>query len=407
MVPLAFSHPLPPTLRPSPPLRSSRTPVSHTIRSRPAHIRAVIQADPTHQQDSFEPIGATQIPSPPGVSFREQANNLVQSGQLPNATAAVLLAWFDSYRNAVAANRRFHGNPTEFTERNFSTLLELSRRAFANPLHFKPYHERLRHPFDYYKFGFDFASILLNIDLSTVIGRNNIADAINYASQGHNVVFVSNHQSEGDPFAIDAMLSFVANCDRHFCETMIFMAGDRVRNDPVVAPFTVGRNLLTVYSKKHIDDIPELRQQKLLHNRRTISATTKLFKDGGKVLWFAPSGGRDRRSAETGRVEISPFDPGAVQMMRLSASKSGTPTHFYPMSLWTYDMLPPPSNVGGAALGEERIVNHIPMHMSVGTEIEWLIDSTVTDKEDNRNAYCNLVFDKVVEGYEAIGGYQH
>lgn len=33
-------------------------------------------------------------------------------------------------------------------------------------------------------------------------------------------------------------------------------------------------------------------------------------------MWFAPSGGRDRRSADTGKVELSPFDANSIEMMR-------------------------------------------------------------------------------------------
>jgi len=38
------------------------------------------------------------------------------------------------------------------------------------------------------------------------------------------------------------------------------------------------RNLLCVHSKKHINDIPELAEQKLASNRRTLKEMAKLFK---------------------------------------------------------------------------------------------------------------------------------
>lgn len=38
------------------------------------------------------------------------------------------------------------------------------------------------------------------------------------------------------------------------------------------------RNLLCVHSKKHINDIPELTEQKLASNRRTLKEMAKLFK---------------------------------------------------------------------------------------------------------------------------------
>lgn len=382
-------------------------PVAAPVKSmtRKKMVQAVIQVASNQQHEVFDAVGETVCAPPDGTPFRNRAVQLTKDGVLPKQVSAILLAWFDSYRKAVEENGYFTGDATQFTERNFSTLLELSRRAVKNPIRFESYHVRVRQPFDYYKFGFDFASILLDADKSSVLGRDNLAAAIDYARQGHNVVFMSNHQSEGDPIAIDLLLSFLTQCDRQFCENMIFMAGDRVRNDPVISPFSMGRNLLTVYSKKHVNDVPELREAKLLHNRCTIAVTSTLFKEGGKVIWFAPSGGRDRRNDETGRVELSAFDEGAVEMMRFAALKSGIPSHFYPMALWTYDMLPPPSSIGGAQFGEERVVNYVPMHMWIGEELDWDIPSHVTEKVAKRRACCKLVFDQVKQGYQVVGGY--
>ena len=41
------------------------------------------------------------------------------------------------------------------------------------------------------------------------------------------------------------------------------MAGERVLRDAIVVPFSRGCNLLTVYSKKHIDSEPELKKDKV------------------------------------------------------------------------------------------------------------------------------------------------
>lgn len=404
MAPPAFLAlpPLPHRFRLQRPSTSFRPP-ARVFRLAP---RSVVQVNSEPFHTTIDPLGEARFIPTDGENFHNRAKSLSATGVLPDHVSTTLLHWYGSYRKAVENNNRFKGDPTEFTESMFSTLLELARRAVCTPIEFGPYHERIRQPFDYYKFGFDFASVLLNPDESTVLGRENISEAVKYARQGHNIIFLSNHQSEGDPYAIDSMLAWVAGCDRTFCEEIIFMAGDRVTNDPVVSPFSAGRNLLTVYSKKHINDIPERREGKLLHNRRTIATTAKMFKQGGKVLWFAPSGGRDRRSTDTSRVEISKFDEGAVDMMRFTASKSGVPCHFYPMSLWTYDMLPPPNNVGGANFGEERVVNHIPMHMYVGKEIDWSAAPEAQDKLGRRRARCDYVQNIVTDGYQAIGGYE-
>lgn len=366
--------------------------------------RSVIQTD-SNFHATVKEKSASRYASASDVSFQQRARQLTASGELPRHVTDTLLAWFDSYRQAAEDNETFIGDATELTEEMFTTLLELARLSVEEPIRFEPFHEKMRVPFDYYKFGFDFASVLINVKESTVRGKANLEQAVEYAKQGHNVIFFSNHQSEGDPYAIDYMLDWVAGCEREFCEDLIFMAGDRVRNDPVVCPFSAGRNLLTVYSKKHINDVPELRQGKLQHNRRTIHATAALFKKGGSVVWFAPSGGRDRRSKETKCVEVSAFDEGAVEMMRFTAEKSGVPSHFFPMSIRTYDMLPPPSNVGGAEIGEDRVVNYIPMHMHVGEELDFTLSPEVTDRMERRKARCDIAQNAVIAGYRAIGGY--
>lgn len=342
-----------------------------------------------------------------GLNFQSRAEKYREEGLIPPLSMQILTGWFDSYAAAVRRSEAVDGDGQEFSDRAFSTLMELMRRQVENPIAFESFHRSVHSPFDYYKFAVEFSTVLLNATNSRVDGQENLHRARAQLAEGDNVVFLSNHQSEGDPYAIDGLLCNVVGFEREFCKNWVFMAGDRVREDLVVVPFSVGRNLLTVYSKKHLDDVPELRAEKVAHNRRTISVTQKILQEGGKCIWFAPSGGRDRRSKETGRVEVSPFDSGAIEMMRFTANKSGRPCHFYPMSLVTYNMLPPPSNVGGAQVGEERVVNHIPMFMAVGDEIDWskAVPSQITGKIEKREAQGAYVQSVVIEGYKQIGGY--
>ena len=98
----------------------------------------------------------------------------------------------------------------------------------------------------------------------------------------------------------------------------------------------------------------------------------QLMTDGGKCIWVAPSGGRDRPS-DDGKYEVAPFDSKSIEMFRLMSAKAdGTatsgqprgnleppraisshlrqadrPTHFYPLSMFTYPICPPPTTVGG------------------------------------------------------------
>ncbi|GFY95159.1 phospholipid/glycerol acyltransferase family protein [Actinidia rufa] len=77
--------------------------------------------------------------------------------------------------------------------------------------------------------------------------------------QGHNIAFISNHQTEADPAVVALLLEAT---HPHIAEKMTYVAGDRVITDPLSKPFSMGRNLLCVYSKKHMYDIPELAEMK-------------------------------------------------------------------------------------------------------------------------------------------------
>lgn len=342
-----------------------------------------------------------------GESFTQRVARLEAAGKLSNATADQLRGWFSSYMVAAEQNPTI-SNAELFTEAMFRTLLELSRRCVEQPIAFSPIHARMLAPFDYYKFGFEFASTLMNQEASTVKGQENINFAMKQIIEnGDNVVLLSNHQSEGDPYALDMLLRFKAGCDLTVCEDIYYMAGDRVREDPVVMPFSAGRNLLTVYSKKHINDQPNLRDEKMRHNKRTLAQTVDIFNRGKALLWMAPSGGRDRRNKTSGVVELSQFDQAAIDMMKLVALKSNRPVHFFPIAMWSYDMLPPPSTVGGAEIGEDRQANFTPMHLFFGEELVWDdIASDVKDKHERRKAQRDHVQQVVEQGYRDIGGYE-
>ena len=62
-----------------------------------------------------------------------------------------------------------------------------------------------------------------------------------------------------------------------------------------------------------------------------------LFKEGGKCVWVAPSGGRDRPD-ENGEYRVAPFDAKSVEMFRLMSEKAGRKSHFYPLSMVTADV---------------------------------------------------------------------
>ncbi len=90
-----------------------------------------------------------------------------------------------------------------------------------------------------------------------------------------------------------------------------------------------------------------------------------LFGEGGKVIWVAPSGGRDREGEKKGRYVVAPFDAKSIEMFRLMSDKAGRTTHFYPLSMLTYPICPPPQQVGGD-VGEQRIVKWSPAGLHFG-----------------------------------------
>jgi glycerol-3-phosphate O-acyltransferase len=112
---------------------------------------------------------------------------------------------------------------------------------------------------------------------------------------------------------------------------------------------------------------PHRQAEKSKHNRNVMKEMGRMFKDGGKCIWVAPSGGRDRKDSN-GEYEVAKFDAKSVEMFRLMGDKGGRPTHFYPLSMLTYNVCPPPETVGGA-VGEQRTVRFSPAGLYFGDEV--------------------------------------
>jgi hypothetical protein len=94
---------------------------------------------------------------------------------------------------------------------------------------------------------------------------------------GENVVLLANHQTEADPGVFAHML---AHSFPNLATDVIYVAGDRVVTDPLCKPFSMGRNLFCVHSKKHMDDVPELKAAKMETNRKTLVAMQRAFNKG-------------------------------------------------------------------------------------------------------------------------------
>ena len=129
---------------------------------------------------------------------------------------------------------------------------------------------------------------------------------------------------------------------------------------------------------------------------------SRLLADGGKVIFVAPSGGRDRRNAE-GVIEVAPFDPQSLEMLYLMAKKSQRKTHFYPLTLATYELLPPPETIQHE-LGEERIAKYTPIHLCFSPEFDMELFSgfEIEDKGLRRKARAHALWNIVDRGYRKL-----
>lgn len=279
----------------------------------------------------------------------------------------------------------------------FLTLLEKVKEQLLSPHPFAPYHKQIRSPFDYYHFGLGLLRPLIDFSHSSLHGLARFKEIQEKLDRKENVIFLSNHQIEGDPQVINLLL------EKHYprlVQEMIFVAGARVSSDPLVIPFTLGINLLCVYSKRHIDHPPEQKTEKQLHNQRTMEMMCQLLSEGGHTIWVAPSGGRDRPDLKTGDLHVASFDPSSVEMVYLMSQKASRPTTFYPMALSTYPVMPPPQTVE-KDLGEERAVNYSAVHLWIGPAIsmEHFPGSEESDKRKKRERRAHFIWSQVKEAY--------
>lgn len=106
------------------------------------------------------------------------------------------------------------------------------------------------------------------MDESRVLGLDNAKKIEELLAKGENVMILSNHQTEADPQVISILLE--ANGMSSLAEKMIFVAGHKVTTDPVAIPFSMGRNLLCIHSKKHIKNPPEQAAFKQQQNMATM-----------------------------------------------------------------------------------------------------------------------------------------
>ena len=325
------------------------------------------------------------------MSFRKHLQRDTDEGRVPEKYSQILEQLYLSFVSEL----KNHADP-ESADPIFFTLLELIKKQISTPHLFAPYHERVRAPFDYYSFGLDFLRPLVDFSSSSIAGSEYLEEIDVHVKNGNNIILFANHQIEADPQAISLMLE--ASFPK-LAEEMIFVAGMRVVTDPLAVPFSLGRNLICIYSKRYIDHPPELKLEKQMHNKRTMELMSELLSQGGKCIYVAPSGGRDRPNKE-GAVEVAPFDSPSIEMFNLMAKKATHPTFFYTLALKTYPLLPPPETIQ-IELGEARHTKRGGIQLSFGPKIDMdhFEGSDNPDKHERRLKRAHHIWNQVARDY--------
>lgn len=271
------------------------------------------------------------------MNFLQRLDNALEQGELSQKIYPIFRQLYESY----ASSMQLSGFKNDVYDPLFDALLKLVVEQLRETYSFGPYHQKIVHPYNYFRFGIEFIRPLVDTQRSRIEGIGNLDKIARQIEHGENVILFANHQTEVDPQLMSLVLE---KSHPKLGEEVIFVAGDRVLTDPMAIPFSMGRNLLCIYSKRHIDNPPEKKEEKLQHNQRTMHRMKELLSEGGKFIYVAPSGGRDRPNP-AGEVLVAPFDPQSVEMFRLMAKQSAKSVHFYPLSLVTFDILPPPQSI--------------------------------------------------------------
>ena len=317
-----------------------------------------------------------------------------QKGLINAKFSSVIRDFYESYQQALASSSNL-----EKGRQLFGQLLELIIDNIRHPRPFSIFHRSVRHPFDYYQFGLDFIRPCIDFPRSKVSGSPTLDVICEQLKRRDNIILFANHQTEPDPPIISLLLE---KSHPQLASEMVFVAGDRVTTDPSAIPMSLGRHLLCIHSKKHMAYPPEQKTQKILHNRRTLQKIQELLDEGGYCIYVAPSGGRDRPN-EKGEVTPAPFDPSSIECFWLMGRQARRPTHFYPLTLHTYHLMPPPLSVE-QELGERRSIHFSPIYLSFGQEIDMdhFPGSEGVEKKILRTKRAEYIWQQVCESYRAF-----
>lgn len=321
----------------------------------------------------------------------------VDNGRISAHVADGLEELYLNYRNAVSQSGIDCAEDVILS--NMAVLFDRILLDVEDPFTFEPYHVAIREPFDYYLFSQNYIRPLLDFR-NSYVGNISLFDEIEERLQkGHNIVLMSNHQTEADP-AVVALL--IERTHPQIAEKMVWVAGDRVISDPLCKPFSMGRNLLCVYSKKHMNDVPEEFEEKKKANTKTLKKMALLLRTGSHIIWIAPSGGRDRPDPRTGEWHPEPFDASSVDNMRRLLEHSKVEGHIYPFSLLCYNIMPPPAQVE-KQIGERRKMSFHGVGLSVAPEMNFKeITANCVDTDKAKEVFSQALYNSVTEQYSVL-----
>lgn len=311
-------------------------------------------------------------------AYEQVKTALVSAIETPSMEAPLVHFTKEYFTACSDANKAGNGDiSAKIAASNMMNAMQYAmKHGLQTPYTFGVTHKALRgqdpeeedgNTIDFYKFGCDFFRPAIDYEKSVCLGTEALAKAMDQVKKGENVVFFANHQSEADPQVMSILME-KAGFGKE-AEGLTYVAGHKVTTDTLAIPFSMGRNLICIHSKKHIDADPDSKSVKQKQNLLAMGGMLKMKKSGGACIWVAPSGGRDRRDLETGKVPIASFDQKTIDMFRLMGNKSKVPTHYYAVSMVTYDLCPPPDFIA-AGTGEQRNVRFVPCAIKISDELE-------------------------------------
>jgi glycerol-3-phosphate O-acyltransferase len=341
-------------------LLAPQTRVTHT----PLHSTTLNPLEQLAEQAQIKAYEASAA----AIAATISAKVAEKGDRMPDGMVPIVQEFMRTYLDVVAKQKR---DPMEKVP-VLKEYLGLVEDQLDEPFVFAPFHEAWTEengaPIDHLAMDTAFMEPMLDPNDSVLLGSERVKDIEALLAKGDNVVLLSNHQTEADP----SCWSFALHENHERLERdMIMVAGDRVTTDVVAVPFSKARNLLCIYSKRHIDNPPEEKPKKMRHNAKTMTAMLRLFKGGGKCIWVAPSGGRDRPNSD-GVYTPAQFDPKSVEMFRLMSAKAADKTtHFYPVAMMTHRLFPPPKTLTPGALGEPRRAIRGSVNIAIGEPIDF------------------------------------